>query len=79
MDDLHAQARALTAQLTLEEKALLCSGRDAWHLRGTERLGLAPQMVCDGPHGLRKLAGAADHLGLGCDCGRQRHLLVFYR
>ena len=64
MDDLHAQARALTAQLTLEEKALLCSGRDAWHLRGTERLGLAPQMVCDGPHGLRKLAGAADHLGL---------------
>ena len=42
------------AQLTLEEKAALCSGKDFWHLNGVERLGLPEIMVSDGPHGLRK-------------------------
>ena len=44
----------LLAELTLEEKAALCSGRDFWHLKGIERLGIAPLMLTDGPHGLRK-------------------------
>ena len=44
----------LIAQLTLEEKAMLCSGKDFWHLHGIERLGLPSIMVSDGPHGLRK-------------------------
>ena len=44
----------LIAQLTLEEKAALCSGKDYWHVNGAERLGLRSIMVSDGPHGLRK-------------------------
>ena len=44
----------LLAQLTLEEKAAFCSGKDFWHLNGCERLGLPEIMVSDGPHGLRK-------------------------
>ncbi len=52
------------AELTLEEKASLTSGLDFWHTKGVERLGVPPVMVTDGPHGLRKQAAAADHLGL---------------
>lgn len=41
-------------EMTLEEKASLCSGSDAWHTEAIERLGLPSVMVSDGPHGLRK-------------------------
>ena len=44
----------LIAQLSLEEKAMLCSGKDYWHLHGIDRLQLGSIMVSDGPHGLRK-------------------------
>ncbi|MDR1355091.1 MAG: glycoside hydrolase family 3 C-terminal domain-containing protein [Propionibacteriaceae bacterium] len=54
----------LVAQLSLEEKAALCSGGDFWHTKGIERLGITPLMLTDGPHGLRKQAGDADHLGI---------------
>ena len=60
--EIKQAAQALLTQLTLEEKAKLCSGQDFWHLEGIERLGLAPVMVTDGPHGLRKQGAAADHL-----------------
>ena len=56
--------RALIAQMTLEEKASLCSGADSWHTKAVERLGIPRTMVSDGPHGLRKQDEAADHLGL---------------
>lgn len=52
------------AQMTLEEKAGLCSGLDFWHTKGVERLGIPSLMVTDGPHGLRKQRSDADHLGL---------------
>lgn len=54
----------LIAQMTLEEKAGLCSGRDFWNTMGIERLGIPSVMMTDGPHGLRKQVGTADHLGL---------------
>ncbi|OKP89256.1 glycoside hydrolase family 3 C-terminal domain-containing protein [Paenibacillus sp. P32E] len=54
----------LISQMTLEEKAGLCSGLDFWHTKGIERLGIPSVMVTDGPHGLRKQAESADHLGL---------------
>lgn len=54
----------LISQMTLEEKASLCSGKDFWHTQGIERLGIPSVMVTDGPHGLRKQAEGADHLGL---------------
>ncbi len=50
--------------LSLEEKAGLCSGADFWHLKSVERLGLGKIMVTDGPHGLRKQDGDSDHVGL---------------
>lgn len=40
--------------LTLEEKASLTSGGDAWHLQGVETKGVPGYMITDGPHGLRK-------------------------
>ncbi|GGF97666.1 glycosyl hydrolase [Paenibacillus albidus] len=54
----------LISQMTLEEKAGLCSGLDFWHTKGIERLGIPSLMMTDGPHGLRKQQGSADHLGL---------------
>lgn len=35
----------LILQMTLEEKAGMCSGADFWHLKGVERLG---DSVCYG-------------------------------
>lgn len=46
--------KEILAQMTLEEKAALCDGRDFWHLKGMEKYGIPEIMVCDGPHGLRK-------------------------
>ena len=54
----------LIFQMTLEEKAGMCSGADFWHLKGVERLGIPSVMVTDGPHGIRKQAQGADHLGI---------------
>ena len=56
--------KELIRQMTLEEKAGLCSGADFWNTMGIERLGIPSAMMTDGPHGLRKQEGAADHLGL---------------
>ena len=58
------KARELVSQMTLEEKASLMSGLNFWYLKGVERLGLPSIMVTDGPHGLRKQADDADHLGI---------------
>ena len=54
----------LISELTLEEKAGLCSGSDFWHTKAVERLGIPKAMMCDGPHGLRKQKGEGDHLGI---------------
>jgi beta-glucosidase len=56
--------KALIKKMTLEEKAAFCSGFDFWNLKGLERLGIPRIMVTDGPHGLRKQLGDADHVGL---------------
>ncbi|MBR1863274.1 MAG: glycoside hydrolase family 3 C-terminal domain-containing protein [Ruminococcus sp.] len=46
--------KKILKELTLEEKASLCSGADFWHTKGIKRLDIPPIMVSDGPHGLRK-------------------------
>ena len=56
--------KQLISQMTLEEKAGMCSGLDFWHLKGVERLGIPSVMVSDGPHGLRKQEEGGDHLGI---------------
>ena len=50
----------LLAQLTLEEKAALTVGRDAWTTVPVERLGIPSVWLSDGPTGLRKLHASDD-------------------
>ena len=61
--------KSLVSQLTLEEKAGLCSGADFWHTKAVERLGIPASMVSDGPHGLRKQDEEVDHLGINDSIG----------
>ena len=51
-------------EMTLEEKASLCSGADFWHTEAIDHLGLPGVMVSDGPHGLRKQEELTDHMGV---------------
>lgn len=60
---MERDVKAIVKQMTLEEKAGMCSGKDFWHLKSVERLGIPEVMVSDGPHGLRKQDKDADHLG----------------
>lgn len=54
----------LLHQMTIEEKASLCSGADFWHTKSLDKYEIPEIMMSDGPHGLRKQAGEADHLGI---------------
>ena len=54
----------LLKQLTAEEKASLCSGKDFWHTKNLEGFPIDSVMMCDGPNGVRKQTGESDHLGL---------------
>ena len=50
--------------MTLEEKAVLLSGKGEWQTWNLDRLDI-PSIYCsDGPHGIRRQAGTGDHLGL---------------
>jgi beta-glucosidase len=46
---------SLIAQMTLEEKAALCTGASAWTTTPIERLGVPEMLVSDGPHGVRRV------------------------
>lgn len=56
--------KEIISQMTLEEKASLCSGLNFWNTKSIERLNIPSIMMTDGPHGLRKQAASADHLGI---------------
>lgn len=51
-------------KMTLEEKAVLTSGKNFWQTQENEDKDIPSMFLSDGPHGLRKQMAAADHLGL---------------
>ena len=51
-------------QLNLEQKCALLSGETVFTTRGYKKAGIPSITLSDGPNGVRKQAGAADHLGL---------------
>jgi len=50
--------------LTLEQKASLLSGGDFWSTKAIPEAGIPSIVLTDGPHGIRRQAGGADHLGI---------------
>ncbi|MBU3188824.1 glycoside hydrolase family 3 C-terminal domain-containing protein [Clostridium bowmanii] len=56
--------KKILSEMTLEEKAGLCSGSDFWHTKAIERLGVPEVMVSDGPHGLRSQDQNLDNPGI---------------
>lgn len=53
------QIDMIIEQMTLDEKAALCTGASAWATTPIERLGVPELFVTDGPHGVRKAANPA--------------------
>lgn len=52
------------AKMSLREKASLMSGANFWNTESIDHLDIPSIILTDGPHGLRKQGGKADHLGL---------------
>jgi len=55
---------SILRQMTLEEKAALCTGASPWSTVPVERLGVPPMFVADGPHGVRRVR---DEFSLGVE------------
>ena len=56
--------KEIISKLTLEQKAALLQGWTTWTTLELNDKGIPAMFMSDGPVGLRKQAGAADHLGL---------------
>ncbi len=61
---MNRDIKNMVRQMTLNEKAELCSGASFWSTQAVDRLGIPSIILTDGPHGLRKQDGESDHLGL---------------
>lgn len=55
----------IISRMTLEEKALMMSGKNTWETVDYPQYGIPSMAMSDGPHGLRRQTGSGDHLGLG--------------
>ncbi|MFJ2503505.1 glycoside hydrolase family 3 C-terminal domain-containing protein [Microbacterium sp. NPDC087592] len=64
MTDIHAHADTApdSNDESVAEPAALLSGKDFWSTR--EGTGIRSMVLTDGPHGVRRQGGEADHLGL---------------
>ena len=52
------EIRQIVENMTLEEKAGMCSGGDFWHTQAVKRLDIPAVAVSDGPHGLWRLSAS---------------------
>lgn len=62
---MNMNVEKILSEMTLEEKASLCSGGDFWHTKALKRFDIEPIMLSDGPHGLRKTN--RNHVVTGAD------------
>ena len=62
---MERDVKKLVSQMTLEEKASLCSGLDNWRTKPIERLGIPSMRMSDGPHGLRREPETPEEKQLG--------------
>jgi beta-glucosidase len=69
-DKILADIQSLIDQMTLEEKAALCTGISNWTTLAVQRLGIPDMLVADGPHGVRRIrdVNAPVHRGLPATC-----------
>ena len=56
--------KSILSNLTIEQKAALLQGWTTWTSLDLSDKGIPPMFMSDGPVGLRKQAGAGDHLGI---------------
>jgi len=61
---MNKDIKQIISNMTLEEKAEICSGEGFWYTKGFENHGIPSIMMTDGPHGLRKQKEGEDHLGV---------------
>jgi len=55
--------REILSQMTLEEKAILLTGKRNWWFHGVPRLGIRDFVCGDGPHGIRAYKDLSEHGG----------------
>ena len=58
------KAREQIKKLSIEQKAALLQGKTVWTTYAFPHAEIPEIFLSDGPHGLRKQAGSADHLGI---------------
>ncbi len=58
------EIQELIGKMTLTQKCALLSGAETFKTRGYPQYGIPQMWLSDGPNGVRKQAGEADHLGL---------------
>jgi beta-glucosidase len=59
----------LIRSLSVDEKAALTTGIDAWHAGGAPSIGLAPMVTMDGPNGVRGMTAPAGSSATCTPCG----------
>ena len=60
---------ALVRSLSVEERAGLTAGVDAWHAAGLDAIGLGPMLTLDGPNGVRGMTFAEGSSATCTPCG----------
>ena len=60
--DGEATTTVAVQDLSLLEKAALLTGKSVWETHDLPRHGVRSLWLADGPHGVRKQVGSADHL-----------------